>query len=92
MSAVSSIVGAFGQVTKNGVAIAPSGNAPTSTLIGDVPSQTVGDDLKYNGVLATASKEVAPSVDTAHAAAPLIEPCINSWYAYLTQGPSGSID
>ncbi|THX37237.1 hypothetical protein D6D10_06040 [Aureobasidium pullulans] len=52
----------------------------------------LGDDLKYNGVLATASKEVAPSVDTAHAAAPLIEPCINSWYAYLTQGPSGSID
>ncbi|TIA82669.1 hypothetical protein D6C76_02360 [Aureobasidium pullulans] len=92
MSAVSSIVGAFGQATKNGVAIAPSGNAPTSTLIGAVPSQTVGDDLKYNGVLATASKKVAPSVDTAQAAAPLIEPCINSWYAYLTQGPSGSID
>ncbi|THW34560.1 hypothetical protein D6D22_08557 [Aureobasidium pullulans] len=92
MSAVSSIVGAFGQATKNGVAIAPSGNAPTSTLIGAVPSQIVGDDLKYNGVLATASKKVAPSVDTAQAAAPLIEPCINSWYAYLTQGPSGSID
>ncbi|KEQ78643.1 hypothetical protein M438DRAFT_340460 [Aureobasidium pullulans EXF-150] len=92
MSAVSSIVGAFGQATKNGVAIAPSGNAPTSTLIGAVPSQTVSDDLKYNGVLATASKKVAPSVDTAQAAAPLIEPCINSWYAYLTQGPSGSID
>ena len=63
MSAVSSIVGAFGQATKNGVAIAPSGNAPTSTLIGAVPSQTVGNDLTYNGVL-----------------------------AYLTQGPSGSID
>jgi len=92
MSAVSSIAGAFGQAAKNGAAAAPGGNALTSTLIGAVAGQAVGNSAMSSSVLATASKEVAPPADNAYTAAPLIAPFVNSLYTYLTQGPDGSID
>ncbi|KAJ4348640.1 uncharacterized protein N0V89_010018 [Didymosphaeria variabile] len=92
VSAVSSIAGAFGQAASQGAANAPGGNPLVSSMIGAVAGQAASTGAKSTGVLAAASKEVAPPADPAYSTAPLIAPFINDFYAYLTSGPDNGID
>lgn len=93
MSAVSSVAGAFGQAARNGAANAPGANPVVASLIGAVAGQAASNGAtSSSSVLATATRDIAPPADPAYAAAPLIAPFMNDFYAYLTQGPDNGID